>query len=73
MTEASGQVGVAAVDHVGVSDAGGPVGAAGVSDVAKRLETAGKQLDIDRIREETRELLASYRELETPLKEILEM
>ena len=49
------------------------VGAAGVSDVAKRLETAGKQLDIDRIREETRELLASYRELETPLKEILEM
>ncbi len=44
------------------------VGATEVSELAKKLEAAGKSGDVDLIKQETHVLLEKYRELEAPLK-----
>jgi putative two-component system response regulator len=47
------------------------IGATDVSELARKLELAGKGADIDCIREETPTLLNLYRELEKPLKTVI--
>lgn len=46
------------------------IGAVAVSDLARELETAGKQRDLERIKKDTPLLLSMYGALETPLKSL---
>ena len=47
------------------------VGATKVSELARLLEAAGKHNETDRLFKDTPQLLSIYRDLEDPLKEIL--
>lgn len=47
------------------------IGAEALSDMARMLETAGKENDIEKIRRDTPHLLADYRDIEAVLKECL--
>lgn len=47
------------------------IGANDVSEWARKLELAGKSMDLDSIRKDTPQLLAMYRALEAPLKGLM--
>lgn len=47
------------------------IGAAALSDLARMLETAGKENDIEKIRRDTPRLLSDYRDIEAVLNECL--
>ena len=49
------------------------IGATTVSDLARQMETACKEGDLDRVRRETGMLLSGYKDMEIPLKSILEL
>lgn len=47
------------------------IGATDISDLAKKLEAAGKDKNLDFIKENTKDLISLYRSLEEPLRSIL--